>query len=180
MLLFSCLSLLVASVHARRVEVKGRQLILDGKPSLLRGVCYSPVPINESVYFAPYGDYFTSEYSFIWLRDLPLIKAMGANIVRIYGWLPENDHSAFLVRERHGCLHPPTERHSLLSRTWPHSPPGSGRGERAVPHGDLLHGRCDRGASDDDGAARRCDQRLPTAGDAIRQPPVSIDLEFRQ
>ena len=48
------------------------------------------------MYFAPYGDYFTDEYSFIWQRDLPLMKAMGANIVRIYGWLPENDHSSFL------------------------------------------------------------------------------------
>jgi len=54
------------------------------------------VPINQSVYFAPYGDYFTSDFSFIWLRDLPLIKAMGANVLRVYGWLPENDHSDFL------------------------------------------------------------------------------------
>lgn len=69
---------------------------MNGEPLLVRGICYSPIPINESAYFAPYGDYFTSEYSFIWLRDLPLIKAMGANVVRTYGWQPDNDHSAFL------------------------------------------------------------------------------------
>ena len=64
--------------YAQRARIVGRQLFVDGKLFEVRGVCYSPVPVNESVYFAPYGDYFTSEYSFIWLRDLPLIKAMGA------------------------------------------------------------------------------------------------------
>ena len=37
-----------------------------------------------------------ADYSFIWLRDLPLIKAMGANIIRTYGWQTSNDHTAFL------------------------------------------------------------------------------------
>lgn len=92
------LLLMLDAASARRAEVIGRQLFLEGKPTLLKGVCYSPVPINESVYFPPYGDYFTADYSFIWLRDLPLIKAMGANILRIYGWREENDHSDFLVR----------------------------------------------------------------------------------
>ena len=49
----------------------GRQLIVNGEPFIVKGICYSPIPVNESVYFAPYGDYFTAEYSFIWLRDLP-------------------------------------------------------------------------------------------------------------
>jgi len=82
--------------HGRRVHVKGRQLIVADQTFLVRGICYSPIPINESVYFAPYGDYFTADYSFIWLRDLPLIKKMGVNVVRIYGWQPDNDHNAFL------------------------------------------------------------------------------------
>ena len=89
---------LAGTASAKRAEVVGRQLIIDGKPTLLKGVCYSPVPINQSVYFEPYGDYFTADYSFIWLRDLPLIKAMGANVLRVYGWLPQNDHSDFMVR----------------------------------------------------------------------------------
>ena len=76
--------------------MKGRQLLVNGEPFLVRGICYSPIPINESVYFAPYGDYFTADYSFVWLRDLPLIKAMGANVLRTYGWQPDNDHTAFL------------------------------------------------------------------------------------
>ena len=73
---------------AKRAHVIGRQLFVEGELFEVRGICYSPVPINESVYFAPYGDYFTPEYSFIWLRDLPLIKAMGVNLVRIYGTPP--------------------------------------------------------------------------------------------
>ena len=79
-----------------RAEVRGRQLIVNNEPFMAKGICYSPVPINESVYFAPYGDYFTLDYSFIWLRDLPKMKAMGANVVRTYGWQTNNDHSAFL------------------------------------------------------------------------------------
>ena len=90
------LACLVSGAAGLRAEIVGRQLILDGTPTTLRGICYSPVPVNQSVYFAPYGDYFTSDYSFIWLRDLPLIKAMGANVLRVYGWLSENDHSDFL------------------------------------------------------------------------------------
>ena len=87
----------------RRVRVDGRQLIVNGEPFIVKGICDSPIPDNESVYFAPYGDYFTAEYSFIWLRDLPLIKAMGANVVRTYGWQPQNDHSAFLdAVDNHG------------------------------------------------------------------------------
>ena len=75
-------------------------------PSGTHGYPLSPLPtrralspfasLSSQVYFAPYGDYFTPEYSYIWMRDLPLIKAMGANVVRTYGWQPDNDHTAFV------------------------------------------------------------------------------------
>ena len=42
-----------AAAAERRVRVEGRQLFVEGSPFLVKGVCYSPVPINESVYFAP-------------------------------------------------------------------------------------------------------------------------------
>ena len=93
----ACATLLGAPpVDGRRVRVEGRQLFVDGEPFIVKGICYSPIPVNESVYFAPYGDYFSADYSFLWLRDLPLIKAMGANVVRTYGWQPSTDHTAFL------------------------------------------------------------------------------------
>ena len=91
------------SEASKRVRVEGRQLLVDERPFYIKGICYSPTPINESVYFAPYGDYFTADYSFIWLRDLPLMAAMGANVIRTYGWQPSNDHTAFLDAARaHG------------------------------------------------------------------------------
>ena len=69
---------------------------MNNKPFMVQGICYSPVPVNASVYWDPLGDYFTEEYSYIWLRDLPLMKAMGTNVVRIYGWDADKDHTPFL------------------------------------------------------------------------------------
>ena len=45
---------LSAARESARAVVTGRQLMVDGAPFLVRGICYSPIPINESVYFAPY------------------------------------------------------------------------------------------------------------------------------
>merc|ERR1740136_86858 len=80
----------------KRAYVQGRQLIVNNKAFMVQGICYSPVPVNASVYWDPLGDYFTEEYSYIWLRDLPLMKAMGTNVVRIYGWDADRDHTPFL------------------------------------------------------------------------------------
>lgn len=63
---------------------------------MIQGICYSPVPIGESVNVGAKGDYFTLDYAYIWQRDLPLIKAMGANTIRIYGWNNHVDHTEFL------------------------------------------------------------------------------------
>lgn len=68
------------------VTFQGMQLYVDGAPFYIKGLCYSPVPIGESPQFPPFGDYFISEYAYIWKRDLPLIKQMGVNTIRIYGW----------------------------------------------------------------------------------------------
>jgi hypothetical protein len=89
----------------KRAYVQGRQLIVNNKPFLVKGICYSPVPINASVYWDPLGDYFSEEYSYIWLRDLPLMKAMGANVVRIYGWDSDKDHTPFLDAVRDNGLY---------------------------------------------------------------------------
>ena len=78
------------------VRIDGHQLIVDDKPFYIQGICYSPIPVGESPSFDPRGDYFTLEYAWIWMRDLPLIKAMGATTLRIYGWKAQSDHTAFL------------------------------------------------------------------------------------
>jgi hypothetical protein len=78
------------------VYIEGKQLMVEGKPFYIQGVCYSPVPIGESPSFGSKGDYFTLDYQYIWQRDLPLIKAMGSTTIRIYGWNNHIDHTHFL------------------------------------------------------------------------------------
>lgn len=77
----------------------GRAILVDGEPVLFRGICYQPTPIGEDPRTAPpYGDYYTGEYRDLHERDLPLMRAMGCNLIRVYGWDPAADHSAFLDR----------------------------------------------------------------------------------
>mmetsp|Transcript_32613 Transcript_32613/g.45536 ORF Transcript_32613/g.45536 Transcript_32613/m.45536 type:complete len:636 (+) Transcript_32613:130-2037(+) len=79
------------------IELRGKKLFVDGEPFFVKGVAYSPVPLGDDpLYGAPYGDYFTDEYSAFWVRDLPLLNAMGANSVRTYAWNTTRDHSKFL------------------------------------------------------------------------------------
>jgi len=84
-------------VSSATFSVEGRMIQLDGVAFEVRGVCYQPAPIgdNPSV-SAPFGDYFTANYGTIMGRDLPLIRALGGNVIRIYGWSEVADHSAFL------------------------------------------------------------------------------------
>jgi beta-galactosidase/beta-glucuronidase len=58
---------------------EGYSLVVNGKPTIVRGVCYSPIPIGR--------DY---EYNFwgapekAWIADGKLMKAMGVNTIRFY------------------------------------------------------------------------------------------------
>jgi hypothetical protein len=77
--------------------VEGRELKRDGQKFLVKGVCYQPTPIGDNPSAAaPFGDYFTANFGAITGRDLPLIRALGANTIRIYGWDATADHTAFL------------------------------------------------------------------------------------
>lgn len=58
---------------------EGYKLIIDGKPTLIKGVCYSPVPIGKDYEYNWWGD--TNRP---WLTDGKLMKEMGVNAVRIY------------------------------------------------------------------------------------------------
>jgi hypothetical protein len=85
-----------APAHAAAVTVSGRQILIGGTPFQTRAVCYAPTPIGGQGDLLPYGDYFTSSYSLIYNRDLPQIRQMGANCLRIYGWDPSANHMGFL------------------------------------------------------------------------------------
>mmetsp|Transcript_4245 Transcript_4245/g.9944 ORF Transcript_4245/g.9944 Transcript_4245/m.9944 type:complete len:616 (-) Transcript_4245:337-2184(-) len=79
------------------IALRGKQLYVDDEPFYMKGVAYSPVPLGEDpLYGAPYGDYFTNEYAAFWVRDLPLLKAMGANTIRTYAWNRTRSHKEFL------------------------------------------------------------------------------------
>lgn len=78
------------------VTVSGRQILVNGEPFEIRGVGYAPTPIGMGPDWAPHGDYFTADYSDIYTRDLLNLRRMGANTVRLWGWGPTADHTAFL------------------------------------------------------------------------------------
>jgi len=78
------------------VSINGRSLTINGQPFTVRGINYSPVPIGEDPYNPPYGDYYTSAYSDISIRDLTQIRQLGANTVHLWIWDTEADHKDFL------------------------------------------------------------------------------------
>jgi hypothetical protein len=79
------------------VTVGGRRLLVNGVPFTVKGVGYAPTPIGvDPETTAPYGDYFTSDYGTIYNRDLPLLRQMGANTLRLWGWKYDADHTDFL------------------------------------------------------------------------------------
>ena len=80
-----------------RLQRDGRRLLLDGQPTLLRAICYSPVPVgHDPGYAEPWGDYFTTQYEDIFTRDIELFVAMGANTIRLYTFKTSTRHFKFL------------------------------------------------------------------------------------
>jgi hypothetical protein len=87
----------LARRQATPVAADGRRLLVNGSPFTVKGVGYSPVPIGaDPETKPPFGDYFTSNYSGIYTRDLPWLRQMGANAVRIWNWGNTADHLDFL------------------------------------------------------------------------------------
>jgi len=67
--------------------VVGRSLRRDGRELEVRGVAYSPLLSHAERYTSP-PDIFVRHHRDTWMRDLPLIAALGANTVRLYNWDP--------------------------------------------------------------------------------------------
>jgi hypothetical protein len=85
-----------ACINASQQIQLSSTLLVNGVAFPIRGINYSPVPPTENVNWAPFGDYFTVDYAYQWERDLPIMKAMGVNTIRLYSWDVGMDHSPFL------------------------------------------------------------------------------------
>ncbi len=106
LMIFS-ISGLVSNGFAATVEIAQGHLLVDGDPFTITGVGYSPVPIGiDPEITPPYGDYFTSNYSSIYDRDLPLLRQMGANTIRLWGWNNAAVHTDFLNKAYNNGVDP--------------------------------------------------------------------------
>jgi hypothetical protein len=89
------------------VMVSGRQILVNGQPLVVRGVCYQPTPIGENPSQAPpWGDYCSLAWRSIYERDLPNLRRMGANVVRVYSWDHAASHTDFLNNAYNGGRDP--------------------------------------------------------------------------
>ena len=70
------------------------QLIVDGKPYLVRGVCYNPRPVGKDYEFNFWGDAGKP-----WLIDGALMKKAGINTVRLYRTGKDPDQTRKVINE---------------------------------------------------------------------------------
>ncbi|MCP4653246.1 MAG: hypothetical protein GY858_07680 [Candidatus Omnitrophica bacterium] len=77
-LLFNCYAF-SSSVEIKTTKDNGYYLEVDGKPFIMKGVIYNPVPIGKGYDY----DFFTDKNK-PWLVDGKLMKEMGINCVRLY------------------------------------------------------------------------------------------------
>ena len=63
------------------LSLANRQVLRNGQPFLVRGVTYSPSPINSYGPFAE--DLFRPGMELTWQRDLPLMAHAGINSIRV-------------------------------------------------------------------------------------------------
>ncbi len=63
---------------ASKVKVIGRQLFVNDSLFTVKGVCYSPTPVGE------YHTYDWSSYPDNYVKDFALLRAMGANTIKLY------------------------------------------------------------------------------------------------
>lgn len=74
--------------QAATVVASGYQIKLNGKPFIVKGMNYSPVPIGTNPGVQPYGDYFVKQYDNVWKPDIDAMRAAGVNVVKLYAGNP--------------------------------------------------------------------------------------------
>src|ERR1700729_1037357 len=72
-----------------KFTVSGRFIYLNGKKFFVKGMAYAPTPIGTYPWDAPAKNSpLRDGNSAIWERDLPKMRAMGVNAIRIYNVVP--------------------------------------------------------------------------------------------
>lgn len=66
-------------VYIKKLKPSRFQLIVSGKPYIIKGVCYSPIPIGQNHEY----DWWLDPNK-PWMTDGKLMQGMGVNTVRIY------------------------------------------------------------------------------------------------
>ena len=75
--------------------MRGRTLTIDDAPMLVRAATYSPTPIGRSQNLdaTRVRDFYTTDNRELWERDLPMMKQLGMNSVRVYELVATGDHT---------------------------------------------------------------------------------------
>jgi len=101
------ITITVVNREPSSIKISGKHLLINNTPKKLKGICYSPTPIgHDPDLLSPFGDYFTSNYAALYERDLPLIRQMGANAIRIWNWESYGDHLDFMDQAYQQGNHP--------------------------------------------------------------------------
>ncbi|MEM2878238.1 MAG: cellulase family glycosylhydrolase [Candidatus Hadarchaeales archaeon] len=69
---------LVENMPRSEVTINGYQILVDGEPFVIKGVCYSPTPVGQGAGYNWWSN------SAIYESDFPMIREMGANTIRTY------------------------------------------------------------------------------------------------
>ncbi len=84
-------------VYIKKLKNNNYQLIVDRRPYVIQGVCYSPIPIGQTHSY----DWWSDPYQ-PWMTDGKLMHEMGVNTVRFYqpGENPESVRK--VIRDLYG------------------------------------------------------------------------------
>ena len=64
-------------------------LKIDGKPFVIKGMNYAPVPIGSALKFPPHGDYFVPNFANVWKADIDKMREAGINVIKLYAGDPD-------------------------------------------------------------------------------------------
>lgn len=80
------------------IVLKGKRFFdtLVGDYFPVKGIAYYPRPNDGPLMESNSVDFFTDEYTDLWMKDIEYMKELGVNTVRIYAVDPSKNHDAFM------------------------------------------------------------------------------------